>query len=128
MIEGSPMSKVKAVHVVMATWCPHCVPTTTEPMKAAARDLGVPFLIYDIDTPAVATADKLVKEHGDWKEDYLIPQVFLEFEDGNFVHVLTGDPRGVQYTKQKVETYLRSPAFKAFKDQRSKQKTDRSQA
>ena len=116
------MNRVKAIHVVMATWCPHCVPTTTEPMMAAAKELEVPFLTYDIDTPAVAKADQLVKEHGDWKEDYLIPQVFFEFEDGNFIHVLTGDPQGVQYTRQKIKTYLGSSTYKALKDRQLAEK------
>ena len=71
------MSKVKAVDVVYATWCPHCVPTTVEPMREVAKELGAQYNLYDIDTDAVKVADELVKKYGDWTPDYVIPQVFL---------------------------------------------------
>ncbi len=99
---------VKSIHVVSAEWCPHCVPTTVEPMKKAAAELGVRFQLHDIDTDEVQTADGLVKKYGDWSSDYLIPQVFVEFEDGSFKHVLTGDPRGVAFTRRAVEEFLES--------------------
>jgi hypothetical protein len=95
---------LKAIHVVYADWCPHCVPATVEPMQRVANELGVPCFLHDIDTDDVATADELVKEHGDWTPDYLIPQVFLEMEDGKIEHALTGDPRGLQHTRRAVET------------------------
>lgn len=106
---------LKAIDVVFAEWCPHCVPTAVEPMKEAARELGVPFRPYDIDGPKVATADALVKEHGDWTPDYLVPQVFLEFDDGSVKHVLTGDPRGVAFTRRAVEEFLRGDLYKSLK-------------
>jgi len=98
---------VKVIYVVYATWCPHCVPTAVEPVKRAARELGVPVVLYDIDTEQVVKADELVEKHGDWTPDYLIPQVFVEEDDGRIRHVLTGDPRGVQYTRRALETALR---------------------
>ncbi len=101
---------IKAVYVVYARWCPHCVPTTVEPMKRAAEKLGVPCVLLDIDTSDVEKADELVRKYGDWSEDYLIPQVFVE-ADGETKHVLTGDPRGVAYTKSAVDTLLKSKVF-----------------
>ena len=54
------------------------------------------------------TADELVKKYGDWTPDYVIPQVFFEMDDGKIEHVLTGDRRGIQYTRQAVEALLKS--------------------
>jgi glutaredoxin len=103
---------IKAVYVVYADWCPHCVPTVVEPMKRAAKELGVPCILYDIDSDGdVEKADELVKKYGDWTEDYLIPQVFVEDGDGKVRHVLTGDPRGLRYTQSAVETLLKSDIF-----------------
>jgi thiol-disulfide isomerase/thioredoxin len=99
---------MRAVYVVYADWCPHCVPTTVGPVERAAKELGVPAVLYDIDTDDVGKADELVKKYGDWTPDYVIPQVFVEMDDGKIEHVLTGDRRGVQYTRQAVETLLKS--------------------
>ena len=106
---------VKSVHVVSAEWCPHCVSTTMEPMKKAAAELGASFQAHDINTSGVQTADELVKKYGDWSPDYLIPQVFLEFDDGSFKHVLTGDPRGVDFTRRAVEEFLGSGFYQGLK-------------
>lgn len=99
--------KPNAIHVVYAQWCPHCVPTTVEPLKERAAELGVPLHLHDIDTPDVKVADELVEKHGDWTPDYLIPQVFFEY-DGRVEHVLTGNPKGVSLTKRAVEELLAS--------------------
>lgn len=101
------MELLKAVHVVYANWCPHCVPVTVEPLRRAAKELGVQYVLHDIDSDDVERADDLVKRNGDWTPDYLIPQVFLETDDGRFEHVLTGDPRGLQYTRLAVEMLLK---------------------
>lgn len=106
------MSKVKVIDVVYADWCPHCVPTTTEPMKKAAAALGVRIHLYNIDTADMVRADELVEKYGDWSPDYLIPQVFVEFDDGEIRHVLTGHPQGVSYTRKAVENLLKTPLFK----------------
>lgn len=82
------------------------MPTTVEPMKKAAQALGVPIRLYDIDTEAVKEADALVKRHGDWVEDYLIPQVFFEYEDGKIEHVLTGYSEDVKLTARAVSNLL----------------------
>ena len=76
-------------------------------MQRAGRELGVPVILHDIDTDDVEAADELVKKYGDWTPDYVIPQVFLEMDDGRMEHVLTGDRRGVQYTKQAIEKLLK---------------------
>jgi len=97
------MEKPKAIHVVFAKWCPHCVPTTVDPMMKKAKELGIPCALHDIDTEEVRVADDLVKKYGDWTPDYLVPQVFLEYEGGRFTHVLTGNPQGVALTRAAVE-------------------------
>ena len=102
------MEGPKAIHVVYAQWCPHCVPTTVEPLERRAKELGVPCLLHDIDTEDVNVADGLVREHGDWIPDYLVPQVFLEYGDGRIEHVLTGNPRGVSLTRKAVEDLITS--------------------
>ncbi len=107
--------KLKAIHVVYAEWCPHCVPTTVEPMKEAAAELGVEYVPHDIDTDDVHVADELVRKYGDWSPDYVIPQVFLEFEDGSMMHVLTGYSEGVAYTKKAIENLLGSRLFAGLK-------------
>lgn len=99
---------MKAIYVVYANWCPHCVPTTVGPVERAGKELGVPVILYDIDTEDVGKADELVKKYGDWIPDYVIPQVFIEMDDGRMEHVLTGDRRGLQYTRQAVETLLKT--------------------
>jgi hypothetical protein len=98
----------KAIHVVYAKWCPHCVPTAVEPLTNRAGELGVPCLLHDIDSDDVKVADDLVKKHGDWTDDYLVPQVFFEYDGGRVEHVLTGDPRGVSFTRGAVEALLDS--------------------
>ena len=104
---------IKAIHVVYAAWCPHCVPTTVDPMKKVAARLGIPCVLYDIDTEREAEADELVRRYGDWSEDYIIPQVFLEYPDGTIKHVLTGRTEGVAFTRRAVEALLRELAPQA---------------
>ena len=106
------MVEFKAVHVVHATWCPHCHPTTVEPLQKASKELGMSFYTYDIDVPEQEKkADELVRKFGDWSEDYVIPQVFMETNDGEMRHVLTGDPRGVGQTRKAVEKLLNGLLF-----------------
>jgi hypothetical protein len=51
----------------------------------------VPFRRLDIDRAAQErVADRLVRDHGDASPDYLIPQVFLEYDDGSVRHLFTG--------------------------------------
>ena len=91
------------------------MPTTVEPVKKAAAEMGVKCLLHDIDTEDVKVADDLVKRYGDWSPDYLIPQVFLEYEDGTIKHALTGYPEGVSFTRRAVESLLKSDLFTGMK-------------
>lgn len=84
------------------------MPTTVEPMKKLAKELGIGCDLLDIDTENEARADELVRKYGDWSEDYLIPQVFFEFDNGEVKHVLTGYSEGVSYTRRAVENLLNS--------------------
>jgi len=106
------MTKTKGVYVVYANWCPHCVPTAVEPIRKAGEKLGIPVHLYDIDTDDEVKADELVKKHGDWTPDYIIPQVFVELEGGKIKHVLTGRREGVAFTRRAVEDLLKSDFFK----------------
>jgi glutaredoxin len=95
--------------IVLADWCPHCVPLSEERAQALGRRLGIPVRRLDIDDPSeVREADALVKAHGDWSPDYLIPQVFLEWTSGRVEHILTGFPEGVFRTRQAWEELFRS--------------------
>jgi hypothetical protein len=76
-------------------------------MKKLAADLSVPCRLYDIDTESVSRADELVRKYGDWSEDYIIPQVFLERSDGSMEHVLTGYSEGVPFTRRAVENLVK---------------------
>jgi thiol-disulfide isomerase/thioredoxin len=110
------MTDIKAIHVVHATWCPHCHPTTVEPIEKVAGELGIPFLSYDIDIPEqAAKGDELVRKFGDWSEDYLVPQVFVETKDGKVQHLLTGSPESLDSTKRAVNNLLESPLFAKVK-------------
>ena len=85
--------------------------STVERMKEAADELGIPCKLLDIETDDIKVADELVKKHGDWSPDYLIPQVFVEFADGSVKHVLTGDPRGLSFTRRAVDSFLGSRLY-----------------
>ncbi len=77
--------------IVLAKWCPHCVPLSVREGRKLAHRLRVPLRLLDIDRPASErAADRLVAKYGDAAPDYLIPQVFLEWTDGQVDHLLTG--------------------------------------
>lgn len=105
---SSSMTNIKGIYVVYANWCPHCVPTTVEPIREAGQKLGLQVHLYDIDTDDEVKADELVRRYGDWSPDYIIPQVFVELDDGEIRHVLTGHREGVKFTKLAVEDLLKS--------------------
>ncbi|MFQ6074930.1 MAG: glutaredoxin family protein [Candidatus Bathyarchaeia archaeon] len=95
---------IERVSIVLAKWCPHCVSLSLRNAKRIAEDLGVPLRVLDIDVPdQLRAADRLVEEHGDWSEDYLIPQVFLEYVDGGVGHVFTGFSEAVSVTEASWE-------------------------
>lgn len=75
-----------------------------------AKELKAELRVLDIDNPEQEkTADLLVKEHGDFAEDYLIPQVFIEERDGGIRHIFTGFSEGVNVTKARWDDFLASP-------------------
>jgi thiol-disulfide isomerase/thioredoxin len=95
--------------LVMAEWCPHCFPLSIELGRVYARQRGVPMETLDIDVPAEELeADRLVREYGDWTDDYLIPQAFLEWSDGRVEHLLTGVPGPIEGTQAAWQKLLAS--------------------
>ncbi len=107
--------KVKKIIFVKANWCPHCKVSESY-VKMIAEELNAEILGLDIDNKdQEAIADGLVKKYGDWSPDYLIPQVFIEFDDGSIKHVLTGDPKGVDYTLKKWKSFIEGSFYKSLK-------------
>jgi heterodisulfide reductase subunit B len=106
------LAEIAAVHVVHALWCPHCHTTTVEPVEKVTKELGLSYFSWNIDNPEQEKkADELVRRFGDWSEDYLIPQVFVEMKDGEMHHVLTGYSESIELTKRAVNNLLSSPLF-----------------
>ena len=107
---------MRRISIVLAQWCPHCVPLALERTQRMAKELNVELRVLDIDTPDQAKeADMLVKEHGDFAEDYLIPQVFFERDDGSISHVFTGFSEGVQVTSARWDDFFRSKYYAALR-------------
>jgi len=101
--------------VVLAQWCPHCVPLSVQNGKRMAQRLSIPLRILDIDRRTqVKAADRIVRQHGDWSPDYLIPQVFLEWSDGRTEHILTGFSERVPRTAQAWQDLFASDWFRAI--------------
>lgn len=100
--------RLRRIHIVYARWCPHCYPLTVEAFQKFSRRTGIPLNLLDIDVPEQeAEADELVRAFGDWCEDYLIPQVFFEFEDGTIQHVFTGYSESVDITAERLDSLLK---------------------
>lgn len=97
----APPSRPTRLTIVLADWCPHCVPLSEAYGRRLARQLGITYRRLDIDRRSEErAADRLVRAHGDWSPDYLIPQVFLEWSDGRVQHVLTGFSEEVRRTRR----------------------------
>ena len=97
----------KRLTLVYAAWCPHCVPISVDRIEALAARLKVPWRLLDVDRPdEERAADLLVRSYGDWSEDYLVPQLFLEWADGRVTHLLTGDPSSTEGTVRRWERLL----------------------
>jgi glutaredoxin len=108
---------VTRVTIVLAQWCPHCVPLSQAAAQRMASDLGVPLRVLDIALPEQeAQADRLVAQHGDFVEDYIIPQVFLEFADGTVRHVFTGFSEGVAVTATEWRVLFSSRGYRRLVD------------
>lgn len=100
---GSP----RRLTLVYARWCPHCVPLSTDRAPRLAERLHAELRLLDIDDPAQELeADRLVEAAGDWSPDYLIPQLFLEWEDGRLEHLLTGTPGAIEATRRSWDALL----------------------
>jgi hypothetical protein len=85
-----------------------------------AKDFGVPLRVLDIEIPEQESlADRLVEEHGDWSVDYLIPQVFVEYEDGQVDHVLTGFSEAVSVTEAAWDSLFSSDFYQTRKKKRA---------
>ena len=79
--------------------------------------LKVPLRLLDIDQPdALKIADDLVKKYGDDSDDYLIPQVFLEFPDGRTEHVFTGFSEDTALTRKHWDDFFKSNFYKSMKN------------
>jgi glutaredoxin len=104
-----PAIRPQRLTVVLAQWCPHCVPLSVRKGRQLARRLGVPFRTLDIDRRGQdKAADRLVRARGDSSPDYLIPQVFLEWADGRVQHLLTGFSERVARTARAWDDLLES--------------------
>jgi hypothetical protein len=109
MSGGRPSTRPRRLTVVLAQWCPHCVPLSVRNGRRLAQRLGVPLRILDIDRGAQGkAADRLVRDHGDASPDYLIPQVFLEWSDGRIQPLLTGFSEQVARTARAWRDLLAS--------------------
>lgn len=107
---------LRRISIVLAQWCPHCVPLSLERAQQMARELNVELRVLDIDEADLEKeADMLVKERGDFAEDYLIPQVFFERDDGSISHVFTGFSEGVQVTSVRWDDFFRSKYYSALR-------------
>ncbi len=103
---------LRRVTIVLAQWCPHCDPLSLEKAQQIAKELNVELRVLDIDKPdQLKAADTLVRDHGDFAEDYLIPQVFIEQEDGSIEHVFTGFSEGIHVTKAKWDDFFASQYY-----------------
>ncbi|MGP8072065.1 MAG: glutaredoxin family protein [Thermoplasmata archaeon] len=103
------MTEPTRLTIVLAQWCPHCVPLSVTNGRQLARRLEIPLRLLDIDRPTEErAADRLVRRYGDPAPDYLIPQVFLEWSDGRVQHLLTGFSEEVPRTARAWKDLLRS--------------------
>ena len=103
---------LRRLTIVIAKWCPHCVPLSLEMAERMAKELNVELRVLDIDPPdQMKEADMLVKEHGDFAEDYLVPQVFFEQDDGSIQHIFTGFSEGVQVTSAQWDNFFASKYY-----------------
>ena len=114
------MARLTRLSIVLATWCPHCVPLSLENTKRMAEDLGVPFRVLDIEGEDTGKlADEMVREHGDSVEDYLVPQVFAEFEDESVKHFFTGFSESTEVTKRNWENLFKTRFYSELKNGRA---------
>lgn len=107
---------IKRVIIVLAKWCPHCVPLALDYVKKMAEELHVPLRVLDIDKDLqLKAADKLVEQYGDWSEDYIIPQVFLEYTDGRTNHIFTGFSEGLHVSEEAWKDFYKNSFYQILK-------------
>ena len=110
--------RIIKITCVLANWCPHCNPTTTDVLAKFKKELNVPVIILDIDDfDQEKIADDIVQKYGDWSSDYLIPQVFFEYSDGEVQHIFTGFSEGVSVTRKAWDSLLDSSFYKELLEQ-----------
>ena len=108
--------KPSQISIVLATWCPHCVPLSLDMVKRMSGELGTPYRVLDIDnTNEAKIADDLVKEYGDDVEDYLVPQVFLEYPNENIQHLFTGFSENTGVTRKRWNDLFSSKFYEGLK-------------
>jgi glutaredoxin len=118
MTRAQGRSELRRLTIVLADWCPHCVPHSERHARRLARRLGIPFRRLDIDQPRQERlADRLVRDHGDASPDYLIPQVFLEWKDGRVDHVLTGFSEAVSRTARAWKDLFQSDWLRSLAEE-----------
>ena len=101
------------ISVVLAQWCPHCVPLSLEQCQRIAKELRAELRVLDIDdAEQIRVADDLVKQYGDFADDYLVPQVFFE-ENGKIQHVFTGFSEGVKVTEARWDDFFAGKFYQA---------------
>jgi len=97
--------KPKALVVVHSKWCPYSR-IAIETAEALSRELKVKLKLLDIDVPnEEEEADFYVRNYGDWSEDYVVPQLFVECEDGTVKHLFTG-ASSIEATRVKLKKSL----------------------
>jgi len=103
---------IAQVIIVLAKYCPHCVPFSLQNSIRLANALKVPLCTLNIEIPAQEkVADRLVEDYGDWSEDYLIPQVFLKKRDGGIDHILTGFSEAISVTEASWDAFFSSKYY-----------------
>ncbi len=117
-MRATPEPKPRRLSLVIAKWCPHCVPLSVREGRQLARALRIPVRFLDIDRRReVRLADRLVRRYGDAAPDYLVPQVFLEWSDGRVEHLLTGFSEAVARTSRAWRDLRSSDRMRAVRGQ-----------
>ena len=112
---ADPFNVITRITAVIAHWCPHCNPPALDAVQRMGEELGIPTRILDIDRPdQEKLADDLVRKYGDWAEDYIIPQIYVEYADGTAQHLFTGYSEGVPVTQAKLQNIYRSPWYQTL--------------
>jgi len=97
--------KPKALVLVHSKWCPYCR-IAIKTAETLSRELKIVLKLLDIDvTNEEEEADLYVRKYGHWSEDYVIPQLFIECEDGTAQHLFTG-ASSIEATRVKLKKIL----------------------